>query len=63
MVDDFKKILDEFWVHGVCPKGSNSSIIALVPKVESLQCLNEFRPITLVGCIYKVVAKILANRL
>jgi len=31
--------------------------------VTSPQRLNDFRPITLVGCMYKVLAKVLANRL
>lgn len=41
----------------------NATFIALIPKVESPQSLNDFRPISLVGCMYKVLAKILANRL
>lgn len=41
----------------------NTSFVALIPKVESPQNLNEFRPISLVGCMYKIVSKILANRL
>ena len=31
--------------------------------MENPQCLNEFRPISLVECMYKIVAKILSNRL
>ncbi|XP_057440482.1 uncharacterized protein LOC130732451 [Lotus japonicus] len=34
-----------------------------IPKVSSPQQLNEFCPISLIGCIYKVVAKLLAIRL
>jgi hypothetical protein len=37
----------------------NYTFIALIPKVNSPQRLNDFRPISLVGCLYKV----LANRL
>ncbi|PNX60639.1 cysteine-rich receptor-like protein kinase, partial [Trifolium pratense] len=36
---------------------------ALIPKVDSPQRLNEFRPISLVGSLYKILAKVLANRL
>jgi len=35
----------------------------LIPKVNSPQRLNDFRPISLIGCLYKVLAKVLANRL
>ena len=37
--------------------------IALVPKVPDPQNLNDFRPISLIGCVYKIMAKLLANRL
>ena len=35
----------------------------MIPKVNSPQRLNDFRPISLIGCLYKVLAKVLANRL
>jgi len=45
------------------PRGCNASFITLVPKKENPSNLNEFRPISLVGCAYKILSKILANRL
>lgn len=44
-------------------KGLNASFIALIPKVNNPSDLNEFRPISLVGCIYKIVSKLLSRRL
>lgn len=44
-------------------RGSNSSFITLVPKVKGPLSLNEYRPINLIGCVYKIIAKTLANRL
>jgi len=44
-------------------KGVNSTFIALIPKVNIPQRLNDYRPISLVGCLYKVLTKVLANRL
>nr|GEV15713.1 RNA-directed DNA polymerase, eukaryota [Tanacetum cinerariifolium] len=44
-------------------KGSNSSFIALIPKVQNANLVKEFRPISLIGSLYKIIAKILANRL
>ena len=53
----------EFHRNGKLTKGVNSTFIALIPKVVSPQRLVDFRPISLVGCMYKVLAKVLANRL
>ena len=60
---DFLRFLDEFFVNASFPKGSNSSFIALIPKLKDPQAINDFRPISLIGCIYKILAKVLANRL
>jgi len=61
--DDFMRFVSEFHRNGRLTKGVNATFIALIPKVDSPQRLNDFRPISLVGCLYKVLAKILANRL
>src|ERR1044072_1885735 len=60
---DIWRVLNEFYEHGRLSKGVNSSFIALIPKVESPIGLNDFRPISLVGCICKIIAKVLAARL
>nr|GEV54565.1 RNA-directed DNA polymerase, eukaryota [Tanacetum cinerariifolium] len=43
--------------------GCNLSFVALIPKVADAKFVNDFRPISLIGSVYKVVMKILANRL
>ncbi|GJV37784.1 RNA-directed DNA polymerase, eukaryota, reverse transcriptase zinc-binding domain protein [Tanacetum coccineum] len=50
-------------VSGLIPRGCNSSFITLVPKVDDPLVVGEFRPISLIGCQYKIISKILANRL
>ncbi|XP_024640624.1 uncharacterized protein [Medicago truncatula] len=60
---DLVRFVTEFHRNGKLAKGINSTFIALIPKVASPQSLNEFRPISLVGSMYKILAKILANRL
>lgn len=55
--------MDDFHRNGVWARGTNASFIALIPKVNSSQGLNDFRPISLVGCMYKVVTKILSKRI
>lgn len=44
-------------------RGINNTFISLIPKIDSPQRLNDFRPISLVGSIYKILSKVLANRL
>ena len=63
MKDDIMRFISEFHRNGKLSNGINSTFIALIPKVDSPQILNDFRPISLVGCLYKILAKILANRL
>ncbi|GAU41847.1 hypothetical protein TSUD_177580 [Trifolium subterraneum] len=60
---DVMHFILEFYRNGKLTKGLNSTFIALIPKIESPQRLNDFRPISLVGCLYKILAKVLANRL
>jgi hypothetical protein len=57
--DDFMKFLVEFHRNGKLSKGINYTFIALIPKVSSPQRLNDFRPISLVGSMYKVLARFL----
>ncbi|GKE23603.1 hypothetical protein Tco_1435115 [Tanacetum coccineum] len=45
------------------PQGSNSAFIMLIPKVSNPLFIKDYRPISLIGLYYKIVAKILANRL
>ncbi|GJT08929.1 RNA-directed DNA polymerase, eukaryota [Tanacetum coccineum] len=60
---DFCEAVVHFFVNGGFSKGCNSSFITLIPKVIDAKFVNDFRPISLIGCIYKVVTKVLANRL
>lgn len=41
----------------------NKSFIALIPKVDSPSSPTDFRPISMVGCLYKIIAKVLTARL
>ncbi|XP_058740932.1 uncharacterized protein LOC131613262 [Vicia villosa] len=44
-------------------KAITSSFLSLIPKTSNLLSLDDYRPICLVGCMYKVVDKSLAGRL
>jgi hypothetical protein len=44
-------------------KSINASFISLIPKISGAIALEDFRPISLVGGICKIIATVLANRL
>ncbi|XP_023758756.1 uncharacterized protein LOC111907189 [Lactuca sativa] len=58
-----RAILSEFCVNPWFPIGCNSSFITLIPKIENLIRINDYRPISLIGIHFEIIAKLLANRL
>jgi hypothetical protein len=48
---------------GQMPTGWNETTIILIPKVKNPECITEFRPISLCNVLYKLISKVLANRL
>ena len=61
--EDVMRFFEHFFEFGSFDKRLNASFIALIPKCVSALGINEYKPISLVGCIYKILAKVLANRL
>ncbi|GJV48321.1 RNA-directed DNA polymerase, eukaryota [Tanacetum coccineum] len=45
------------------PKGCNYSFITLIPKVADLVFIKDYKTISLIGSMYKIIGKLLANRL
>ncbi|GJT95097.1 RNA-directed DNA polymerase, eukaryota [Tanacetum coccineum] len=61
--NDVYKAVSYFFLFGDIPKGCNSSFIVLIPKFPGANMVKDFRPISLIGSLYKIIAKVLANRL
>lgn len=61
--EDFVNMITYFFSKGWLPKVVNTTWVPLIPKIEGAVELKDFRPISTVGCIYKIIAKILALRL
>jgi hypothetical protein len=60
---DFYKLCQDFWEGKISLQCLNSSLITLIPKKISPETVNDFRPISLLNCVLKVLTKILAERL
>lgn len=60
---DVMRMMIEFHEHGRLVRGINPSFIVLIPKKEEVVEMKNFRPISLIGGIYKIISKVLAKRL
>ncbi|GKC61706.1 hypothetical protein Tco_1089304 [Tanacetum coccineum] len=57
-----EKVIQWFWDKMEISRGCNASFITIIPKVADPLALGDFCPISLIGCYYKIIAKILAER-
>jgi len=60
--DEFSSYVLQFFESGNLPKAINTTWVTLTPKKKGAVDILDFRPISMVGCIYKVIAKILSRR-
>ena len=60
---DVLAVFEEFFQHCKFEKSLNATFIALIPKKNVASNIRDFRPISLVGSLYKILSNVLANRL
>lgn len=60
---DIIKAVTEFFRNGKLLKDMNTTAIALIPKKPEACSLTEYRPISCCNIVYKLISKIIANRL
>ena len=61
--DEVVIVVSLFYETGCIPKGCNASFIAMIPKVRDPSKLEQYRPISLVGAMYKIIVKVMADRI
>lgn len=61
--DDLMRMFEEFHQHDIIVKWLNLSFIVLIPKKEETSRPSDYRPISLIGVVYKIIAKFLSIRL
>ena len=57
------QVLEEFHLHNVVVSSLNANFLVLIPKKGGAGDIQDFRSISLVGSLYKILAKVLTNRL
>lgn len=61
--NDVTKAILSFFDNGKMLKKVNRTFITLIPKVENSVKVKDFHPISLCNCLFKIISKILVNRL
>ncbi|GJZ02766.1 hypothetical protein Tco_0520727 [Tanacetum coccineum] len=51
-----------FWENTEISKECNASFVTIIPKLTDPIGLGDYHPISLIGCYYKIIAKLLAER-
>lgn len=61
--DNLLKVIEEFYYSEEFYEHLNNTFIALIPKKSSVKEMKDFRPISLLSSVYKIISKILSVRL
>ena len=62
-VGEVAEAIISFFIRGYMLKEINRSFIALIPKGNNVASVNQFKPFSLCNVLYKIISKLLANRL
>ena len=57
-MDFFKEFYEKKFVRSL-----NATFLVLIPKMGNVEDIKDYKPISLLGGLYKILAKVLANRL
>lgn len=61
--EDIVNVVKHFERFGVISRGCNASFLTLVPKIKYPLKIGDYRPISLIGSLYKIIVKSLSIRL
>ena len=58
---EIMEVFQNFHTQVVFEKSLNTAFLALIPKKANAMEIKDFRPISLVGGVYQIILKVLAN--
>ncbi|RVW93866.1 Transposon TX1 uncharacterized 149 kDa protein [Vitis vinifera] len=61
--EDLVRVFAEFHRSGIINQSTNASFIILIPKKSLSKRISDFRPISLITSLYKIIVKVLSGRL
>ena len=61
--EDLVRVFAQFHRSGIINQSTNATFIVLLPKKSQTKKVSDFRPISLITCLYKIIAKVLSGRL
>ena len=61
--EDLVRVFIEFHRSGIINQRTNAMFIALLPKNSLTKKISDFRPISLITCLYEIIAKVLSEQL
>jgi len=56
-------MIEDTRISGRIPQRINSTFLALIPKIDNPNNLDDFQPISLCNCAYKIISKVIARRI
>jgi hypothetical protein len=63
IANDYYNLFETFYEQEICMRSINTSHIALIPKKDGPTVAANYRPISLLNTSFKLITKVLANRL
>jgi hypothetical protein len=63
IANDYYNLFETFYEQEICMRSINTSHIALIPKKDGPTVAADYRPISLLNTSFKLITKVLANRL
>jgi hypothetical protein len=61
--DDLLDLVEDSRIRGKIQKSLNSTFLALIPKKNSPRTFGNYKPITLCNICYKLISKVITNRI